>query len=155
MRTIKWCLATVILLMVVSTCKKDENHKVKFGWAKNGNVFFYDWYKGSSIKKDSLKLEIINNRFFQNDIAANVNLDIYENNFVVKKGGIYGLGCNSCDFGFFSCSTTFEFLYAPNAPAAGQEIPVFTCGKTATSTLKITNTDTTITVPYERSAPIS
>src|SRR5687767_1577391 len=95
-------IAGMWLLCVVFSCKKDDNNKVKFGWAKNGKTFFYDQYKGSAILKEYLKIAIWDNQFFQNDVAASTYMDILDRNFVVKKGGLFGLACEDCGFGFFS-----------------------------------------------------
>ena len=144
----KVSIIVMLLLSSMISCKKDDNHKVKFGWAKNGSVYFYDQYKGSSIVKNYFKLAIYNGRFFQNDIGASVNMDIVEGDFIVKKGGLFGLACEECSFGFFGCSREFEFLYAPNSPLLNQEIPQYSCGRTPDYNTRIIKIDTMISVPY-------
>ncbi len=138
----------MLLLSTIVSCKKDDNHKIKFGWTKNGSVYFYDQYKGSSVTKDYLKLAIYDDEFFQNDVAASTYMDILDRHFVVKKGGLFGLACEECNFGFFSCSRKFEFLYTPNAPSLNQELPQYGCGRTPDYNTRIIKIDTIISVPY-------
>jgi len=140
----------MFILSEIISCKKDDSRKAKFGWAKNGKTFFYDQYKGSTIVKDYLKLGIRDNKFFQNGIAASTYMDILDRQFVVKKDGLFGLACEECGFGFFSCSSKFEFLYAPNSPSLNQEIPQYGCGRDAYHNTRIIKADTAVTVPLGR-----
>lgn len=137
----------IFILCVLYSCKKDDNDKVKFGWAKNGKTFFYDQYKGSGVVKDYLRLAIYDNEFFQDNVAASTYMDILDRHFVIKKGGLFGLACEECNFGFFSCLSKFEFLYAPNAPSLNQELPQYGCGRTPYYNTRIIKVDTVVSVP--------
>jgi hypothetical protein len=148
MKNKKTSILIILFLSSVISCKKDDNKKVKFGWTRNGSVYFYDQYKGPSVVKNYFKLAIYDNRFYQNDINASVYMDILNRNFIVKKGGLFGLACEECNFGFFSCSRKFEFLYTPNSPSLNQEIPQFGCGRKPDYNTLIVKIDTTISVPY-------
>ena len=137
---------TAIIILFCSIhigCKKENN----FSWAKNGKIFYYDQYKGSNIVKDYIQLAIYDNQFFQNNVAAPLPMDILDRKFVIKKNGLFGLACEDCSIGYFTCGKEFEFLYAPNSPSLNQQIPQYSCGRIPSYNIQIINVDTTISVP--------
>ena len=142
-------LASAMLFIIVSSCKKAENKK-KFDWVRPGNKMYYDYYTPIDTVKDFRYLEIFSNRFYELDPT---NASVYEAMFyiiqrdlVIKKDGLYGLACKSC--GFLGCAGEFEYLYAPNVPTLNQEIPQYGCSTTADSyKIKIIEINKSITVP--------
>ena len=144
-------LITTLLIVITSSCKKEENKK-KFDWVREGNKMYYDYYTPTDTIKDFRYLEIVAQRFSEQDPT---NSSFYETMFriinrdlVVKKGGLYGLACEECGFGILTCLSKFEYLYAPNIPTLNQEIPQYSCGRTANSyKIKIIEINKIITVP--------
>jgi len=148
-RKVIYLTSTVLFAILLYSCKKEENKK-KFDWVQEGNKMYYDYCTPTDTIKDFRYLQIVAQRFSEQDPS---NSSFYETMFqiidrdlVVKKGGLYGLACESC--GFFGCVGEFEYLYAPNVPTLNQEIPQYGCSKTARDyKIKIIEINKTITVP--------
>ncbi|UYZ63564.1 hypothetical protein [Hymenobacter weizhouensis] len=144
--------ATIIILACLCSCTKDENKKIKFGWAKAGNRLYYDYYTPTDTIRDSRRI-IIHERF-QEDIlntSTSTNNILYfrilDHDIVVKKGGLYGRAVENCGWGIINSSKTFDFLYAPNAPRLNQELVEYGCGRSIVTKNNIITIDTTIVVP--------
>ena len=137
-----------MFIVITGSCKKEEN-KMKFAWVKDGNKFYYDYYTPTDTIKDFRNLLVGAQRFMEQDPR---NANSYETMFrlvhrmVVKKGGLYGLACESC--GILGCAGEFEYLYAPNVPALNQELLQYGCSTTADSYKnKIIEINKLVTVP--------
>ena len=142
-------MAIVFVFICSSSCKKDENKKVKFSWARTGNRLYYDYFTPSDTIHDFRCIEIAD-RFYEQEPANSGNYQlmfrIINRDIIVKKGGLYGIACESC--GFFGCTGKFEFLYAPNAPTLNQELPEYGCSRTPYPYKnKIIEVDKKISVP--------
>lgn len=121
----------------------------KFDWVATGNKLYYDYYRTTDTLRD-FRLLLIANRFYEQDPANSSSYQlmfrILARDFVVKKGGLYGIACESC--GFLGCSGKFEFLYAPNKASLNQELPLYGCSRTPYSFKnKIVEVDKVVTVP--------
>jgi hypothetical protein len=143
----KTLLILSILTLMIIYCKKDENKLVKFGWAKDGNRLFFDFYGNTDTIKDFRTL-YVSGRFLEGAPTTPNNYPvlfyIWDKDFVIKKGGLYGATC--ADRNCWCWTLNLQFLYAPNKPYLNQELPEYNCG-TVYDTNKIVTIDTIVTVP--------
>lgn len=138
---------TAISVIVFNSCKKDPNNEIKYAWAINGTKLFYDRYTQTDTIKNSLTFTIIDN-VFTGQAKPSIILNVLDRKFKIKKGGLFGIACDDCSMSnFFSCLTTFDFLYLPNSATLNQKLPLYSCGKDANYVNEVVEIDKTITVP--------
>jgi hypothetical protein len=138
--------------MLCASCAKDDNQKIKFGWAKEGTRLVYDYYTATDTIPNYREL-YISDRFME---SAPGNQDSYEllfhlisREFKVKRGGLYGVECSECrGFGLLGCPNKFDFLFAPNAATLNQELPVYGCGEKIDGINKVVEVDRRVEVPW-------
>jgi hypothetical protein len=139
-------------LTLLAGCERDDNHKIKFGWVKPGVRLYYDFYSAADTIRDSRSLQVAVGRFSEKILNPDPKgygrvLDLLDRDLVVKKGGLYGMACESCGMGIPSCGKRFEFLYAPNAPKPNQELPQYACSRNPGRINRIIQTQQVVTVP--------
>jgi hypothetical protein len=144
---------TIILLLLpfaFFACKKEKKVNAEFEWFANGNVFHYDYYTAAGIQKNYISVAIADNALLQNlrDAVSppQINLQNIYGKYVVKDDGLYTTAPIDCSTGGIYVAY-FNYLYAPNDPALGQQIPVYQCQSKVKYYLDILATNQTITVP--------
>ncbi len=143
---IRLIFLTVILVFIFNSCKKDPNNEIKYAWATNGTKLYYDRYTEIDTIKNSLTFTIIDN-IFTGQASPSIILNVLDDKFKIKKGGLYGIACDECSIGYFGCLSTFDFLYLPNAASLNQKLPVYSCRDKADYSNEVVELNKTITVP--------
>jgi hypothetical protein len=142
------CCFSVLLVWFLTSCDKD-NTSTKFGWLKQGNKLYYDYYTATDTLPDYRYLSIENRIREKSPASATfyqLLIRTLNSDFVVKKGGLYGLACADC--GPLGCAQEFDFLYAPTKPYINQKLPEYSCSRTPNAYANtILVADTVITVP--------
>jgi hypothetical protein len=142
-----------VIIFLFASCSKDENKKIKFGWYKEETRLVYDFYSATDTIQD-FRVLLISKGFLETSPNGPNPYEVIFDQFkqigkyTVKRGGLYGIECKDCRFGFFGCSEEFNFLMAPNAPSLNQELPVYSCGEKITGINKVIEINKTVSVPY-------
>ena len=150
MKNIYIFLTMLILSIAFFSCKKEKKVNPEFKWFANGNVFHYDYYTAAGVQKNYSSIAVADSYLLMDitDTAriSQINLDNIYGKYVVNLDGLYATAPIDCQEGFFVA--TFNYLYAPNSPAAGQQIPVYYCRNNLDYNIAISAIDQTVTVPY-------
>lgn len=143
------------ILIFLSSCHKEKSEGYKFSWTKIGTKLYYDYYTNNDTLKDYRLLTVgtlHTTGFFVEEAPASpfpssfpLLFHILENEFKIKKDGLYGIACKYCRG---LCLSDFEFLYAPNQPSLNQKIPVYGCDANIYYNNTIIARDTVVIVPW-------
>jgi hypothetical protein len=157
MKNVLNTLIALLLAVLFNACKKEKTVITQFKWVANKNTFHYDRYTNKSTQKDFRSFGIFSDNYRGYHFLETFNPDssvqksyFYENiygQYVVKTDGLYKLTPTDCGFEDF-LSFTFDALFAPNNPVAGQLVPVYFCKNSLYYNINISAVDQTISVPY-------
>lgn len=142
-------------LLICAACGKEE-HKKRFDWVRAGSRLYYDAYGPTDTIRDFRCLLVFaDDKFLRIQEEAlgggsSYSLllyDVTQRRYQVKRGGLHSQACGSCGGLIVSCGSSFDYLFAPNAPFLYQALPYYSCSSEPEGTNYVVNTDTVVTVP--------
>lgn len=146
---------TAAVLLTCAACGKEE-YKKRFEWVRAGNRLYYDAYGPADTIHDFRSLLVFADDKLlriQEEVPSGSNFyslffyDVTRRRYQVKRGGLYSQACGSCGGLIVSCGSSFDYLFAPNAPFLYQALPYYSCSSEPEGTNYVVNTDTVVTVP--------